>query len=181
VRRTRNPHVGLDSQCLSYLLDCIAGVSEPTDPLAEERKALLRLWFYRPGAFAFILTETVMSEVARIRNQDRREYHEDFVRTLFLNYPVRDLAAVQDRAAQFEAHHPKPRDCRILAEAEELGLDIILTYDNDFRKRLFSASDKSKLMMPSSYWASLGIPKGVMPTTVPDHKNPLSRQSWWRW
>ena len=38
-------HVGLDSQCLSYLLDGIAGISEPTDALAEEKKALLRTWF----------------------------------------------------------------------------------------------------------------------------------------
>jgi len=145
--------------------------------LAEEKKALLRLWFYKPGTYStYILTETVMSEVARIRSLDRREFHESFVRTLFLDYP-----AVQGRAAQFEAYHPKTGDCRILAEAEELELDIVLTYDHDFRKRLSSASGKTKLMTPSSYWASLGIPKGAEPTTVPHHTNPLSEQSWWRW
>jgi hypothetical protein len=77
MKRTNGPHVGLDSQCLSYLLDAIAGISEPTDLLAAEKKALLRSWFYKSGTF--VLTETVISEVSRIRNIDRREFHEHVV------------------------------------------------------------------------------------------------------
>lgn len=178
MKRKRDRHVGLDSQCLSYLLDGIAGVSEPTDPLAEEKKALLRSWFYKPGTF--ILTETVISEVGRIRNIERRKFHETFIQTLFLDYPVRDLPTVQARAAQLEVYHPKSSDCRILAEAEELGLDFVLTYDHDFWKRLCTASKATKLMKPSAYWVSLGIPEGARPATVPHHTNPLSEQSWWR-
>ena len=174
-----DPKVGLDSNCLSYLLDGIAGISEPIDPLASEKKALLRSWFYLPKTF--ILTETVISEVARIRNLERREFHEGFVRTLFCDYPVRTLSVVQARAMQLEIVHPKPSDCRILAETEELRLDILLTYDHHFRKRLASASSKVSVMTPSSYWASLNIPKGAPPKTVPHHTNPLSQQSWWRW
>ncbi len=79
MKRTNRPHVGLDSQCLSYLLYAIGGISEPTDLLAEEKKALLRSWFYKPGTF--VLTETVISEVSRIRNIDRREFHESFIST----------------------------------------------------------------------------------------------------
>jgi hypothetical protein len=179
MKRTNRPHVGLDSQCLSYLLDAIAGISEPTDLLAEEKKALLRSWFYKPGTF--VLTETVISEVSRIRNIDRREFHESFISTLFLDYPVRDLAAVQARAAQFETYHPNPGDCRILAEADELKLDFVLTYDHKFWKRLSNVSGTTKLMKPLAYWTSRGIPKGAKPVTVPHHTNPLSVQSWWRW
>ncbi len=58
MKHINGPHVGLDSQCLSYLLDGIVGVSEPTDSLAEEKKALLRSWFYKPGTF--ILSETAI-------------------------------------------------------------------------------------------------------------------------
>ena len=72
--------VGLDSQCLSYLLDAVAEVQEPIDALAEERKALIRIWFYTPGTF--YVSETVVKEVAAIRAADRREFHESFVRTL---------------------------------------------------------------------------------------------------
>jgi predicted nucleic acid-binding protein len=179
MKRPRYPQIGLDSQCLSYLLDAIAGIGEPKDSLASEKKALLRSWFYKPGTFT--LTETVISEVGRIRNAERRELHESFIRTLFLDYPVRDLSSVQSRAGQFQVTHPKLSDCRILAEAEELGLDIVLTYDHDFWKRLQGASPTTKLIKPSVYWAGLNVPSGAKPMTVPHHSNPLSQQQWWRW
>jgi hypothetical protein len=179
LRRLSIRKIGVDSQCLSYLLDGIAGISEPTDHLAEEKKALLRIWFYQAGTF--ILSETVISEVSKIRNLDRRRFHESFVQTLFLSYPVRDSATVQARAAQFQLSHPEPSDCRILAEAEELRLDFLLTYDHDFWKRLCANSPTTKLVKPSSYWESLGIGKGAAPDKVPHPTNPLSQQSWWRW
>ena len=182
LKPMRQPHtrqIGLDSQCLSYLLDGIAGITEPRDALAEEKKALLRIWFYQHGTF--ILGETVISEVAKIRNLDRREFHQSFVRTLFLDYPVRDLAMVEARAAHFQRDHPQHDDCRILAEAEELKLDFLLTYDHDFWKRLSITCSTTKLMKPSTYWRSLGISKGASPVTVPHPTNPLSQQSWWKW
>jgi len=174
-----DPKVGLDSQCLSYLLDGIAGINEPTDILASEKIALLRSWFYMPRTF--FITATVLSEVARIRITERREFHESFVRTLFLDYPVRDLNRVQNRAIHFEALHPESADCRVLAEAEELGLDVVLSYDHDFVKRLSSVSKTVRLVTPTAYWASSNIPKGALPRTVPHHTNPLSQQLWWRW
>jgi len=179
MKRNNRPHVGLDSQCLSYLLDAIAGISEPTGLLAAEKKALLHSWFYKPGTF--VLTETVIAEVSRIRNTNRREFHESFIRTLFLEYPVRDLATVQARAEQFEVSHPNPGDCRILAEAEELRLDFLLTYDHKFWERLSSVSSTTRLLKPWDFWISRGIPKGAKPVTVPHPTNPLSVQSWWRW
>lgn len=171
--------VGLDSQCLSYLLDAIAGIEEPTDPLAEERKALVRVWFYTPGAF--YLSETVVSECANIRHVDRRELHQSFVRTLFLDSPVRDPAAVEARATHLFQFHPKLNDCRVLAEAEDLGLDTLLTYDGDFKQRLAPVSPVVALTMPTAYWAGLGIPKGARPQTIPHTTNALSQQTWWRW
>lgn len=174
-----DPKVGLDSPCLSYLLDGIAGINEPTDILASEKIALLRSWFYVPRTF--FITATVLSEVARIRIAERREFHESFIRTLFLDYPVRDPDRVNNRAIHFESLHPESADCRVLAEAEELGLDIVLSYDYHFVKRLSSASGTVRLVTPTSYWASLNIPKGSPPKTVPHHTNPLSQQSWWRW
>lgn len=179
MRRTRNSQIGLDSQCLSYLLDGIAGISEPTDSLATEKIALLRSWFYRPGTFT--LTQTVVSEVAKIQNPERRELHESFMRTLFLDYSVRDAEAVQSRTKQFQSKHPALSDCSILAEAEELGLDVLLTYDHKFWKRLQNFSATTKLMKPSAYWIGLGVPHGAQPRTVPHHTNPLSQQVWWHW
>lgn len=179
MKRIRNPQIGLDSQCLSYFLDSIAGISEPTDSLAAEKIALLRSWFYRTGTF--ILTQTVVSEIAKIQNPERRELHESFMRTLFLDYPVRDAEIVKSRAKQFYSKHPAPNDCNIFAEAEELGLDVLLTYDHDFWKRLNNSSATTKLMKPSAYWIELGVPHGAQPKTVPHPTNPLNQQEWWRW
>lgn len=137
--------------------------------------ALLRSWFYPAGTF--ILTETVVSEVANIPSAERRELHEGFIRTLFLDYPVRDADAIHARARQFQSKHPKVNDCRILAEAEELGLDVLLTYDHSFWKRLRNSSATTSLMKPLDYWASLGVPHGVQPRTVPHQTNPLALES----
>ena len=183
---SRNPYVGLDSQSLSYLLDAVAGISEPIDVLQLEKKALVRSWFYKPGDFSFILTETVVSEVSKISNIERREFHESFIRTLFLDYPVRDINAVQARAEEFQKYHVGFSDCLILAEAEDIGLDILITYDHDFWRRLQNVSHTTKIMKPNDYWLQLGIPKGATPTTVPynpnpEDANPLSFQQWWRW
>ena len=170
--------VGLDTQCFSYLLDAIAGIEMPTDALAPQKVALLRTWFYQPGTF--ILSETVISEVARIRHLERRELHESFVRTLFLDYPVRSLATVEARATELIEIHPGPSDCRIFAEAEDLELDFLITYDHAFWKRISGINSKTKLRKPLEYWESLEIPKGAQPVTVPHHTNPLSQQEWWR-
>src|ERR1035437_8556120 len=118
--------VGLDSQCLSYLIDAANGVAEPTDPLADERKALLRSWFYGPGRF--YISETVLAECARIRGEERRQLHESFGAITYWGMPVRNAGTGASREAEFFLLHPKADDCRILAEAEDLALDILLTY-----------------------------------------------------
>jgi len=171
--------VGLDSQCLSYLIDAASAVSEPTDPLADQRKALLRAWFYGPGRF--FVSETVLSECARIRGTDRRQLHESFGAITYWGLPVRDAGAVARREAEFARLHPKASDCRILAEAEDLVLDTLLTYDAQLVKRLSSVSPTVTLATPMSFWLGLGIPRGTSPHSIPHATNPLSGQSWWRW
>jgi hypothetical protein len=149
-KRMSSLRVGLDSQCLSYLLDAINQVNEPTDPLALERKALIRSWFYLQEGTLFV-TETVMKEVAKMRASDRRDFHESFVRTLFHNYPVGNPDAVTTRSLQFKLSHPELNDCRILAESEELGIGVLLTYDDNFIRRLATVSSTVRLMTPCSY------------------------------
>jgi hypothetical protein len=179
MKLNNRPHLGLDSQCLSYLLDSIENIDKPSDSLADEKIALLRTWFYNNSTF--ILTETVISEVRRIRDITRREFHESYIRTLFLDYKVHDRDTVQAKAIQFNQYHPGHSDCLILAEAEELKLDFVLTYDHDFWKSLSDVPNTTKLMKPSEYWINLNISKGEKPVTVPHHTNPLCEQTWWRW
>jgi hypothetical protein len=87
---------------------------------------------------------------------------------------------VQIRAEELFTRHGKMPDCRILAEAEELELESLLTYDTKFLSRLAGASPATVVESPSSYWVRLGIPKGAKPVTIPHPTNPLSQQSWWR-
>lgn len=171
--------VGLDSQCLSYLIDAANSVSEPTGPLADERKALLRVWFYGPGRF--YVSETVLSECVRIRGIERRQLHESFGAITYWGLPVRDAGTVSKRVAELLLLHPKVSDCRILAEAEDLALDTLLTYDKQMIKRLCAVSSRAALTTPSNYWLNLGILQGAIPHSVPHATNPLSGQSWWRW
>ena len=182
----KNQYIGLDSQCYSYLLDAISGISKPTDSLASEKIALTRAWFYKPGQFCFVLTETVVNETSKIRNRERRNLHDSFRNTLFHDPAVQDPLAVKNRANEFYKHHRKLNDCLVLAEAEELKLDIVLTYDSKFWKRLCNKSNVTKLMKPTEYWASLSIPIGSAPQcrpydANPEDANPLSFQQWWRW
>lgn len=175
-----DPKVALDTQCFSYLLDAIAGIEEPTDVLAEERKALVRSWFYMPGTF--YLSQTVVAECEQIRQAERREFHASFVRALlFLNLPVHDTATVNARTEKLLCFHAKRNDCRVLAEEEDLQLKHLLTYDRLFLQRLGPISKAVVIKTPVAYWESLCIPKGARPKTVPHETNPLSQQSWWRW
>jgi predicted nucleic acid-binding protein len=182
-----NPKIGLDSQCLSYLLDAIAGISEPTDSLVLEKIALTRAWFYKPGDFSFHLTPTIISEIREIKQKERREFHENLILPIFcIHNSITDIANVRARAEEFKVHHSKLNDCLVLAEAEELRLDIVLTYDSKFWKRLCNKSNVTKLMKPTEYWASLSIPIGSAPQYRPydansEDANPLSFQHWWRW
>ncbi|HOY71267.1 MAG TPA: hypothetical protein PL131_06210 [Methylotenera sp.] len=182
----KKQHVGLDSQSFSYLLDAISGISKPVDSLATEKIALVRAFFYKPGQFSFVLTETVVNEASKINNVERRNLHDSFRNTLFYSPAVKDAIAVKNRANEFYIHHRKLNDCLVLAEAEDLRLDIVLTYDNKFWQRLCNMSNVTKLMKPNEYWASLDIPIGGTPQfrpydANPEDANPLSFQQWWRW
>jgi hypothetical protein len=171
--------IGLDSQCLSYLIDVASDLAEPTDKLAEERKALLRLWFYYSERF--YISETVVSECAGIRQVSRREIHERFGSNTYWGMPVLNASTIEARTKHFLQFHPRQNDCRILAEAEDLGLNTLLTYDVDFMKHLESRTQVITLTTPCTFWVKQNVPKGSKPKVFPHMTNPLSQVSWWRW
>lgn len=171
--------VGLDSQCLSYLIDAMAGIEAPTDKLAQEKAALFRAYLYSEATL--FVTPTVKAECRRIRNQPRRESHQSFLNVLFGEWPVSNTEAVERRVKELEKYHPKKNDCYIFAEAENVGMRTLLSYDDDFLNRLSGKSVTLQLLKPSEFWAQLAVPKGTEPKKVPHETNPLSNQAWWRW
>jgi hypothetical protein len=171
--------IGLDSQCLSFLIDAFMGVSAPSGALAAEKTALARIYLYTSGTLW--VTPTVVSECARIRHQDRKSLHESWTSVLFGERSTRDPDAVHTRALQFQRFHRGYEDCRILAEAEDIEFDVLLSYDAEFLRHLRTQSLTVVLTEPTACWNALAIPKGSSPRKVPHSTNPLSSHEWWRW
>jgi len=170
--------IGLDSHSLSYVIDAFAGTVAPTDPIAPQRVALTRLFFYLPGTLW--VTPTVTTECARIRNVCRAEIHAGFIRVLFGEMPLRDSRAVRDRTAVLHQYHAGDNDCAIVAEAEDVGHSVLLSSDSKLVRHL-TAHATVRLLRPVEYWDELSIPPGSRPDKEPHSTNPLFSQDWWRW
>jgi hypothetical protein len=170
--------IGLDSQCLSYLLDAFEGVGPPTGDLAEQKLALVRLFLYTPGTLW--ITPTVEREFLRIRDPKRRSNHVSWTNVHFGVRPISDPDAVRRRALHLADLHPDEDDCLVLAEAEQIGLSTLLSFDFDFVRRL-SPGTELALTRPAHFWESLAVAKDSRPDKVPAAGNPLGQQTWWRW
>jgi hypothetical protein len=175
----RETRVGLDSNCLSYLFDAVADFDEPTDLLAQEKVALIRIWFYTSEEY--YITETVLNEISDIRCPERREFHDGFLSVHILETTVQQRFIVSARTLELMQAHPKRNDCQIVAEAEDALLDTFLSYDKNLKRHLGPISKNVQIVTPSSYWIGLNIPKGARPLTAPHKTNPLSIQTWWHW
>jgi len=170
--------IGLDSNCLSYIIDALEGLTQPTDDLALQRVALVRLFLYTPGTLWTM--PTVKEEFARIPEPIRRASHESWTSVLFGVRPLNRPANVRQRAADLERYHSKLEDRLVLAEAEDIGFSALLSFDNTFIKRLQHHA-RLRLTTPRAFWDSLLIPKGAAPVQLPAKDNPLLHQTWWRW
>jgi hypothetical protein len=171
--------VGLDSQCLTYLLDAVRDAEEPVDDLALKKKALVRVYSYMVGTF--YISRTVAIECGQIPNEERRQMHETSIDVQFLDLPVQHVSRVEERTAYLLGFHSGQGDCRVLAEAEDLGLNVLLTNDDKFQKRLSPVANTVSVLGPIEFWEQLGIARGTPPRRVPHHTNPLSSHNWWQW
>lgn len=176
----RSSLVALDSNCLSYLIDALHAGDAPTqdDSLAPQKLALVRIMLY--DEWGPYVTPQVTKECARIRNITRAELHASWLSSIFMEAQPINLTHIEARTAELLSTHAGEGDCRMLAEAEDAELKVLLTYDGDFISRLSNAT-AVKLLHPTAYWAGLNIAKGAKPQTLPHHTNPLSAMRWWRW
>jgi len=170
-------HVGFDSQCYTYLIDAMAKLDKPIDALAEQRIALFRIFLYRDGGL--FISPTVRSEYQRIRSEERAKFHEEWT-TLFPETQPINVSRINSRTIELQGHHPDADDCRILAEAEDAGLSVLLSFDSRFISRL-DGHTAVCIMRPLDYWLSLNVPRGSTPATSPRFDNPMAGQSWWKW
>jgi predicted nucleic acid-binding protein len=156
----------------------LEGVGPPGDALAEQKVALVRLFLYLPGTLW--VTPTVEREFLRIRRPEWKAKHQSWASVHFGVRPPGNTESVARRAAELKKVHPDEDDCLVLAEAEDIGIATLLSFDDDFLKRL-APHARLALTRPAEFWATLGIPEGATPHWLPTQDNPLAHQTWWRW
>jgi hypothetical protein len=76
--------VGLDSQCLSYIIDIMGSTSRLSEKVATEQLALIRIYLYTEGTFW--VTPQVANECKRIGSEEYRELHESFMGVILARY-----------------------------------------------------------------------------------------------
>ncbi len=176
---TIKTHIGLDSQCYTYLISALENLSEPTDTVSEEKKSLVRIFFYCSPSFW--LSPKVINEYDKITDATKRQMHQSWHAGHFLDFnPVPDSDEVDILVNDLKKLHPRENDCIIAAEYQLYGISTILSYDGDLIKNLKNHSHLN-IIRPSEYWNNANIPRGAIPITVPHKTNPLNTQSWWRW
>lgn len=175
--------IGIDSNALTYLVQALApGYDPEEDPsdLAEERRAMVRIYFYRDEPY-YVLP-SVEIEYNGIRNELIKEQHELICKILLLDHNWEfDTSKLRDRKQELLAHHTEDKDCQIVAEAELAGLDVLLTCDARLKRCLASRTMNLEIISPKEFWDSLEVPHGAKPLLRPHSSNPLSHARWWKW
>jgi len=171
--------IGIDSNCLSYLIDSASSEARAKTATSEEGVALVRIWFY--GTERLHVTETVAAECFEIKDPERKAIHAAFTSQSYWGVPVRNAEAVRKRADALKHLHHGSGDRFALAEAEDAELGILLTYDKAFLKLDGLSNSTVRLVKPSEYWKELNLPRGVKPIVQPAFGNPLENHRWWVW
>src|SRR5665647_3551230 len=173
-------NIGIDSNTLTLLVEAVDPKYDPASDsvlLAEEKKAILRIFLYK--GIAYQVGPTVDAEYREIKDNLKFEAHVEFSNALLHQPWQLDLSSIKQRAQALSNYHSGRKDCYILAEAEEMQLNVLLTNDNNFIKHLGPVSKSVTLFRPSQFWDSLGVPKGANPTWQPADSNPLRVKTWW--
>lgn len=177
------PEIGIDSNILTLLIEAVDPAYDPSADslqLADEKKAILRIFLYK--GIAYCVGPTVETEYKKIKDNFRLQSHVSFCNTLLHSglWYLND-STIKRRSVSLGTYHNGEKDCYILAEAEEMHLDVLLTNDNDFLKHLGPVSKSVKIVRPSHFWTSLSVSKGTAPDWMPADSNPLQQKTWWRW
>jgi len=172
--------IGLDTNCVTFLVEAMSPgtATSKSKTLDDQRLALFRTFLYQKELFR--LLPAVEAECQEIGDAEKKRIH-------YLVYVVNMIDVlnikqkhVESLQTKFLRDHSSEKDCRILAEAEAGGLQGLVSFDSDFRKRLNGKSPVA-IMSPTEYWDSLGILKGSTPNRVPDPTNPMASATFWRW
>jgi hypothetical protein len=170
--------VAVDGNCVTYLVDALKAIVEPTDSLSSERKALA--WLLFQGTASLCTVPANQKEVAAIAEELKRSEHLSWLSSHISTCQTHDEEQVIAQTNAYLPFHRKVTDCRAVAEASSAGCVAYLTKDRDLIGRLAPLAKPMLVALPSEYWASLAVPHGTA-RWQPDASGPLASQSWLRW
>ena len=149
-----------------------------TRDLRRQDVASFRIFLWTQLAIGKIATE----EVEATPDPVLRAALMDIVRFHLHEVWIESYAqpAWKRRANELMEYHGKERDCLVVAEAEILGVDGLLTCDETLIQHLRHKA-KVDLIRPSDWWIRLGIQRGRRARTTPRPDNPLSQLKFWHW
>lgn len=171
----------LDTMILSYLAEAMAGDYDPRldadDALRDERVAAFRLFLWASVGVG----ETAVEQATRTRDAAWRSQLDRLVMIHLPEYrvPDADMPHVDSRTIELNQIHGDAEDCRIVAEAEALGVGLA-TFDFEMQKKL-AAHAEVPLRGAGEYWRELAVPRGTRPHLEPAWDNPIGATTWWRW
>ncbi len=149
--------IGLDSQCLTYLISALEGVAAPSDSLAEQKVALVRLYLYTPGTVWVTPTVHPVAHAASLLRDWENVSTASCPRSLLLDHPGLDRA--------------------VPAFSRVLGLGGFRDGDGDAMRRI-DGSNPAPRMLFASCMAALRIPampighSGRCRSPVPARRSP---------
>ena len=173
----KQPKITIDSNAITFLLGAMSPGYDPlSDSLSNERRAIIRIALY---IRKIKVPPTVTAECKRIPNMLKRLEHEG--QTILDARPWKlDDQRVEERKNDFLlCHENKEADCRILAEAEYVKMNILLSFDNKFIKNLNFKANGLEIIRPTEYWDRMDVSPLLQPARRPEPSTPLWKLRWW--
>jgi hypothetical protein len=171
--------VVVDGNCVSYWLDALDAVvaPHPEDPLADQKLALVRIFYYWPWVMSF--TPTIRTEIEAISDPGRLKTHKQWIdihlRELLAPNAER-LAHAQDDLAGSDVNET---DAKWLCEAIAHDSTMAITWDQPLLNQSAGLT-AIEVVSPATAWSTLSVPNGADARIAPSPTNPLSQQDWWK-
>ncbi|MCX5888600.1 MAG: type II toxin-antitoxin system VapC family toxin [Deltaproteobacteria bacterium] len=172
------PKIAIDSNLITYLLEAMSPGYDPlSDQLSNERRAMIRIALYIH--YKIYVLPTVKAEYNRIPDRMKRLEHEG--QTILNTRQWKfDDQRVEERKKDFLLYHKnKEADCRILAEAEYVKMNILLSYDKKFIEKLNLKANGLEIIRPTEYWDRMDVSPMAQPKRRPVPSTPLWQLRWW--
>lgn len=167
---------------VDYLADAMDGSYEPTfdhdENLRPERVAAFLLFLYAELDIA----PTASVQISNTPDQSRLRMLERVVTIHLCEPELTDdrLVRTHLRTVELRRRHANEPDCSIVAEAEVLGYDAVVTFDRNMRRRL-GPHARVRVLSPSEAWDIMEVPRGEAPIRRPSDTNPKVAARWWNW